>query len=352
MPDHSQGLKHMPSYAKLNWRQRGFWQQIFSIISVLLCGAVFLYFLDLLEKRRFLKALHQLKLDEIIDENTFALIESAIYSMFSVDVMDVVGSGLVCFFLLYLLLKWSGKINWAAPVTLSQAVEFSSALRELGIINPSEQIEFIIKKKMPVYIAFEPLLGNQKENVRAKLYVFGNKEYLAAENFFASNIGRRTLCLAIEDYEAVVQEGKGASDLGESTLLTNKDKEINQLNDELMRIKDEMEKHIAEKEELKQKVGAAIAREGKGFKSVRDALPLWRVVIPMLARLKKDGKPGQYTKNMVQKAFFEEVESQKMSKTIIADILSNKDGKLPDWLLEIIQADLGDLASKGGRPSG
>jgi hypothetical protein len=252
---------------------------------------------------------------------------------------------------LHLLLKWSGQINWAAPVTLSQAVEFSSALRDLGIINPSEQVEFIIKKKMPVYIALEPLLGNQKENVKAKLYVFGNKEDFVAGNFLASNIGRRTLCLAVEDYETVVQEGKGASDLGGSILLTNKDKEIDQLSNELKRLKDELEKHIAEKDDLKQKLGAAIAREGKGFKSIREAMPLWRVAIPMLDRLKKEGKPGQYTKNIIEKAFSEELKLQKLPEAIIADLFGNKDGKLPDWLLEIIKDELGDLASKGGRPS-
>jgi len=44
MPDPSEKLGPMPSYKKLNWRQRGFWQQIFSIISVLISGAIFCTF--------------------------------------------------------------------------------------------------------------------------------------------------------------------------------------------------------------------------------------------------------------------------------------------------------------------
>ena len=351
MPDQSQRLRRMPSYNKLNWRQRGFWQQVFSIISILFSGAIFLYFLDLFEKRRFLAEIKKLQLSEKIDENTFALIEAAINAMFSGDVLIIIIIGAFCLALLHFLLKWSGKFNWAAPVMLSQAVEFSSALRELGIINPNEQVEFIIKKRLPIYIALEAILGNQKENVKARLYVFGNKEYLVAENFLATNIGRRTLCLAAEDYEEIIKVGKVSSILDESILLTNKDKEINLLNEELTRQKDETEKNIAEKEELKQKFGAAIAREGKGVKSIRDALPFWQVVIPMLKRLKKDGKPGQYTKKSIQRAFLEELESQKVSKTVIADLFGNKDDKLPDWLIEIIKDDLGDLASKGGRPS-
>jgi len=307
--------------------------------------------LDLFEKRRFLAEINKLQLGEKIDKNTFSLIETTINSMFRGDVLLVVIIGVACLALLYLLLKWSGQINWATPVTLYKAVEFSSALRDLGIINPREQLEFITKKKIPVYIAFEPLLGSQKGNVKAKLYVFGNKEYFVAGSFLASNIGRRTLCLALEDYETIVQEGQRATDLGEFILLTNKDKEIDQLRDELKRQKDELEKHIAEKDDLKQKLGAAIAREGKGFKSIRDSLPLWQVVVPMLERLKKDGKPSQYTKNLIQNAFLAALENSKVSKTTLSKLFDNKDNKLPDWLLEIIKDDLGDLASKGGRPS-
>jgi hypothetical protein len=351
MPGHSQKFGHMPAYKKLNWRQRGFLQQIFSIISVLICGAIFLYFLDLFEKRRFLAEINKLQIGEKIDKNTFSLIEIAVNSMFSGDVLLIVIIGVSCIALLHLLLKWFGQVNWALPATLSKAVEFSSALRNLGIINPSEQVEFIVKKKMPVYIACEPLLGNQRENVKAKLYVFGNKEYFVAGKFLASTIGRQTLCLAVEDYETVVQEGQVASDLGEFIFLANKDREINELNNELERLKGELEKHIAEKIELKQKFGTVPAREGRGFKLVRDSLPLWHIVIPMLERLKKDGKPGQYTKKSIQNAFLAELEHQKKSKTILSELFDNKNNKLPDWLLEIIKDDLKDLASKGGRPS-
>ena len=342
----------MSSKNKLNWRQRGFLQEIFNNIIVLFFGAIFLYLLDKFEKRRFLAEIEKLQLAEKIDDKTFSLIETAIKAIFGGDIFMIILIGLACFLMLRFLLRLSGKINWATPVLLTQAVEFASAMRDLGILKLNEQIEFIIKNRLPVYISLEPLLGNQKENVKAKLYVSGNNEYLASESFFASNIGRRTLCLAAEDYDRVVQEGKVASNLGGSILLANKDKEITQLNYELKCLKDEMEKHIAEKEELKQKFGAAMAREGKGFKSIRDALPLWRVVIPMLERLKKDAKPGQYTKNMVQNAFSEELEHYKESKNITAELFGIKNNKLPDWLLEVIKDELGDLASKGGRPSG
>jgi hypothetical protein len=63
-------------------------------------------------------------------------------------------------------MRWAAKRNWSWPVTLPKAVEFRSAMEQLGIADPTDRIAFVRKHKLPVFIALSPLIGKQERRIR------------------------------------------------------------------------------------------------------------------------------------------------------------------------------------------
>jgi hypothetical protein len=139
-----------------------------------------------------------------------------ISSVDSIDIYSVLLYTAICISLAWFLLRLTGKLNWAFTTVLPKALEFRAALIELNVHEPFDQVGFVRKHELPVFIACTPFHMDEREktNVEAHLYVFGNIPAMSARDIFERNIGKRTLCLDAEDYETIFQKTRSRMTIG------------------------------------------------------------------------------------------------------------------------------------------
>ena len=101
------------------------------------------------------------------------------------------------------LLKLSTRLNLVGPVALGKALRFTDAMERLGLVHEWEQLQFVRHYRIPLYIAAQPLLSDEAENIKASLYPFV-RTLLASTDFMAAEKGRKRLCLKAEDLEAAL----------------------------------------------------------------------------------------------------------------------------------------------------
>jgi len=108
------------------------------------------------------------------------------------------------------MLKLSTRLNLVGAVTLDKALRFTDTMERLGLVYEWEQLQFVRHYKIPLYIAAQPLLSDEGENVKVSLYPFV-RTLLASTDFMAAEKGRKRLCLKAEDLEAALtQIGQGS----------------------------------------------------------------------------------------------------------------------------------------------
>jgi hypothetical protein len=340
----------MPSMTRLNAFQRGIFQKFFSIAVYVICLLAIARIADWFETIHFTNTAKKALRDGVITQDIFskfleviASADSTIYLILSVAVMAA------C--IAWPIIKLSGKLNWTFVTTLPKAVEFRAAMTELGVPEPFEQVDFVRKHELPVFIARTPFRAeeNEKTEIEAHLYVFGRNLAMSARDVFERNIGRRTLCLDIDDYENIRQKVRTPISANEFALLAEKDKELESITAESLRQKADITRLMDENKALQTQFNAMKAREGKGIKELRDAFPLWQVAVPMITRMKAEGRPGQYTRPMIQEAFSKELEQHPELREAVHATLDSDEVKLPDWFVDATRLALGNLASKGGR---
>lgn len=103
-------------------------------------------------------------------------------------------------------MRWAAKRNWSWPVTLPRAVEFRSAMEQLGIVDPDERIYFVRKHKLPVFIAPKPLVGTEHTDVFVQLYPYAYHSSLGDKEVLELHTGKQTLCLDAASYERLLEE--------------------------------------------------------------------------------------------------------------------------------------------------
>ncbi|MDL2259264.1 hypothetical protein LJB99_00075 [Deltaproteobacteria bacterium OttesenSCG-928-K17] len=109
----------------------------------------------------------------------------------------------------WFIMKLSTRLNLVGAVTLDKALRFTDAMERLGLVHEWEQLQFVRHYKIPLYIATQPLLSDEVENIKASLYPFV-RTLLASTDFMAAEKGRKRLCLKAEDLEAALaQIGQG-----------------------------------------------------------------------------------------------------------------------------------------------
>jgi hypothetical protein len=314
----------------------------------LVCVGCAAFFFDWLEKMRFLGVAQKAQLLKIIDPKDLPRLRGLIESVDSNGIFSIIFIAAICTLMIWFALRLSTKLNWAWATTLPKAVSFSSAMNKIGIVDPFEQIDFVRKHKLPVYIALSPVLSEEQKDVRAKLYVFAHHDTIYDQNVFTNNIGRRTLCLDAEDYESIAKDGKQRFSLAESALLMEKDKELESVNAESLRQKTDIVRLTKANEDLQKQLHTSKAREGKGIKEIRESFPLWQAAVPMIARLKSEGRPGEYTRPLIQQAFDNELAQHPELQQTVRVLLGSDDCILPDWFMEAVRRELGNLVNKKG----
>lgn len=245
----------------------------------------------------------------------------------SAPALDIIGLAVVFSLITVALLMASLRINLAWKVTLPKAVEFTSAMRRLGLFDFDTQLAFVSAQKMRVFIAEAPILHDVQENVRARNYMF-----LAHKDVLSSHKGKGTLCLDAEEYERVAQDAQTPFSILESAVVAGKETEIAALQKELLRKTSELERFSAENAllqdecaALKGKEHTAPGRNKKNDNFHASRAPFWLVAVPLIQRLRREAATDtEYTKDEIQAAFERELEDYPAFKPAITGILATE----------------------------
>ncbi len=267
--------------------------------------------------------------------------------------------------LLHYAAKASTKLNLAQSVSLPKGVEFSSAMRKLGILELEDQLACIRKRKLPVFIAAEPLLEDEEENVRAKIYTYMH-DPLTSKPFIERSAGKRVLCLDVSDYERIIPEIEKNGSLKDSVAFAKKENELAALKDALelltvdkRRVETELAALKVESKEFKQQTQILPAQEKGRVQRLRVERVLWAMLEPAMERLKAQHRPGKiYTFADLEKAFSDEWTRRpdlqqrlmQLSGCKREEDLKNHGPSIAMW--DAVKADFREagMTSTGGRP--
>jgi hypothetical protein len=172
------------SATNLNIFQRGILQKCATLLVYFVSVGIGALIIDWLDKRMFIHIADEAQRQKLISSEAARGFTILIDSRNSTVVYYIIFIGLACGFVSWMFMRWAAKLNWSRQTTLPKAVEFRSALQRLGIIDPSERIEFVRKQKLSVFISLLPFLQEEMENVRVKLYPFADHHYFADKDVF------------------------------------------------------------------------------------------------------------------------------------------------------------------------
>ena len=302
-------------------------QEIFTGLIAFLCLTVASFILFLLDRERFLNNASINIIDLIVIAALFA----------------VVG---------VIVIKLSSRMNLAWSVTLPKAVEFSSALRKLKILDLKKQIAFVRDHKISVFIASAPIIGEERDDVRAKLYPFVNN-VLASESVFTTNIGKRTLCLDAEDYEYLARAVEQKDAEKESVALAAKNEEIKSLRTVAASLTQENAALTNERDELRGKVRIQPAQEEGRVERLRVERLLWAAYIPVMERMILDAQEGkQYTTREIEADLVAEWERRADLRARMAQLTGSEAAEPSTDFMKAVKAEFKDVGKlhPGGRP--
>jgi hypothetical protein len=344
---------------KLNIFQRGAAQHLLTLLVYFICLGGVAFVVDAFEKKRFTAIAHQAAAQDIIPASALERFTSFISNADSSVIVAVFLLTLFGVAIGYFLVKLSTKLNLAWPVTLPHAVEFSSALRKLGIVEPGEQIAFVRKHRLPVFIAGSPILGEEQTDVSAKLYIYAHKP-IAAQDIFERNIGKRTLCLDAEDYNRLLAEGMKRFSLEESAALAEKKEELRSVKTALASMTEEksrLEPQNADLEnsmqDLKNKVQIQPAQEESRVERLRIERLQWAAFTPAMEKLMREAPDGKkFTTREIEEAFTAEWNARPDLRERMSQLTGSEETKSSETLLSAVKAEFKDagMLSSGGRP--
>lgn len=338
----------MGNMKNMNMFQRGVLQQFITYFVYLGCVAAGIYMVGLSIKGMYINAANQQLVANQITKEAFSQIIQFISSKKIYDAIDIIWEVAILFLLIQYLLMKSTHFNFVQDVILSRAVEFSTALRKIGVLLPKEQMEFVKKHKLPVYIAKNSIIGDESQNTHAKLYPF-SRGIMASPAVYSQNIGKRMLCLNGEDYQLFLDERVHRASIADDTRLEAKSQEVAALTSAL---KTEMDKNSAlqkENDELKMQTRTLEARTGRASVAVHKTIVFARIAIPLIESLKQEFKGYKYTRPDIQSAFLEEVEKQPDLRSSLQEIFESQEMILPEAYMKAMRNELSGLVSTGGR---
>ena len=248
--------------------------------------------------------------------------------------------------------RMSLRLNLARRAILPKVVEFTSAMRKLGLFDFDTQLAFLSAQKMHVFIADKPIHNDIQENACVKMYLF-----LSHKNVLLLHKGKGILCLDAEEYERVAHEVQTPFSVIESTVIAEKDAEIATLQKELLRKTDELGNLTTENTLLKQEYtdlkssnGTAPGRSKANENLHASRSPFWLVAAPVIQQLRREATAEtEYSKDDIQPKFEHELENHPALKPAIKELLStptklkeNTPFSLEGWAMRAICDTLRD----------
>lgn len=286
------------------------------------------------------------------------LYTSGFFDQGVVTIFFVLASSLVMVAITFVVMKLTMKMNIATKITLPKVVEFSYAMQSLGVHRFDEQIDFIARARIFIFLADVAMPSPYKEGMSVKRYIFlKDKEKLKYYN------GDKRLCLDAEDYERLLQkrgEYTKSAFFARITALEQNVTDLKAVNSlqsaDIAKITEENEKLLAENAEYRNKLKTAPGREVKAEKRELDKIPFWRVAVPVVNRLISEAESEtQYTRPQIQDAFLLELENFPELKAAIQVLLhtskkerENTPFSLEGWGMEAIRSALGEFVQTEG----
>lgn len=269
--------------------------------------------------------------------------------------LAVCASSALLAFIIFFVMKWTLRLNITFSVTLPKVVELSYAMKSIDIPEFDEQINFIAKHHLDVFISQTPILSPYKKNATVKKYItLGDKEKSKFYN------GDDRLCLNAADYDRIMQEHAKRLSSQNSSAVAEKDEEIKNLRATLASVIRENELLQQENRDFSNKLKTVPTRDGKTETSTIRRIPFWLVAAPLINRLRETATPGiLYSRPDIQAAFDAEMEKFPELKDSIKKELHLSRQKAPEsefdltgWAMEAIRSGLGNLAKTDPGPTG
>lgn len=271
-------------------------------------------------------------------------------------------TALILAIIAFLVFKASCKFHIAFSEKLDKIIEFSYAMKNIGIFELDEQIAFISKKKIYLYISKLPIINIYLEDANVKRYTL-----LQVKEKIKYYKGEDRLCINAATYEQLIQEREKAISSLESAAIAKKEEEIKVLKETILSTLANTEKLEKENVTLRNTCKTQPAREKAIEKNAIRQATFWRVAGPLLNTLCEHGDPTKpYTRPDIQAAFDTAIEDYADLKDEIRHILlasrrdtpskskSNKpvsEFDLGGWAMEALREGLGNMAErKSGAP--
>jgi hypothetical protein len=244
----------------------------------------------------------------------------------------------------WFVMKLSTRLNLVGEVTLGKALRFTDAMERLGLIHELEQLHFVRHYKIPLYIAANPLLNDEVEAVKARLYPFV-RTLLASTDFMAAEKGRKRLCVKAEDLEAALAQIGHPGPLSATDPVEETPASLRELQAQVANL--EMEKKVLQSQfveaaakvqeledtnsKLKAGLGNQARQEGKGDKAQK-RLFLCALGLSPIFRAIVANKPDRrdVTREAVCSLFKINVNNDPVLKSLLLGIGESKPDELPD----------------------
>lgn len=349
----------LPSSTKLTILQRGVAQKCVVFCTYIISITFIAFILDWLDKKTFLKIVHEVNKQGSISEQAVNAFTILIESRDGIFFLNLIFIGIIFGVVGLLIIRQSAKLQWSKPVVLPKVIEFKQAMQHIGIHTPEDRIDFVRKQGVPVFIASEPFLELEQYNVPVRLYAFAYNSNLSDANIFNTYIGQQRLCLDAADYEYFLKKyGQEAlsvyaariRDLEET--ITNLQGAFSVQQTKMNELTEQNQALLAEKVEYQNKKRTLSGRE-KSLESRENAkLPVRRIFYPLVNRLIAEAKPGtKYTRTQIQEEFLRELDSFPELKPAVRDALhtpkkakNNTPFELAGWAMEEFRLALGEYA--------
>lgn len=334
-----------PSVKKLNIYQKYYIHHV--IFAVIFCFLFILslVFSDMYDKGTLNARAKQWKNIGKISIQQNEVFDELINSSNFIEVFDVIFVFSCLFAASYLLICFLYSQCLVCSVKLDEAYEFTHFFRKLGWVDSKDRIDFIYRKRFPVYLASKSLLNSKEDGVIARLiphdvYIFFPKF------FFLRLIGEEKLCIASEDCELISNLHKNiVKDDNITEYLVEKDrleKENTQLKEKIKCLKQDLSTV---------KKDTSSANEGKQIINDASRFDYFRIAIPVFDSLVDSFDGQKYNRTNIREAIFAELDRHPQHKKAFCATELDKNGELRPRAVETLKKKLGDMAETGsGRP--
>lgn len=176
---------------KLNILQRGILQKVIILLTYAIGTSILASLIDWIDKQWFISVINEYHNNGKLSEKAVNVFSIVIESRGSIAIFVIISILVIYGILCFIFMRRTAQLNWSYSVVLDKVVEFRNAMESIGIFNPEERFDFIIKSKVPLYIAHSPIIGKEKEKVKVKFYAFANYDYLSSADTIDKYTGNR-----------------------------------------------------------------------------------------------------------------------------------------------------------------